>query len=430
MHELKDRTCDRSARTICVVPPSFVGVIGGRVRLAIALVLLMRATLAAKAQPIPVPLELSRELRALEQGDVLEIPSLPLRDFPAMAYEKAGGGPQFLISDAPEYIPEPEGAVLRERVVPGLVRIYVYNCNGVEGSLRKITTVIRNLGGEPLHFRFLRYAYNAPSLNYGLVAKQALRDFYESVPSETVQTVPVGDAVPLDPAMEASTVAYHELVHGFYEVEIDQPARITVLQTDPSTPGPVADAQIETVLPSTHSGAGRGLYLTSDFEVLTYAENPVDTRAGPRQLVVADGKTDPWIDGTDSSTTGVVYNVGNYGVMYSIRISYTTSDSRGLALLTWNPNSQAQWCGHMGNVVHASEGKFPAGLIDLPRDRVGITSAEPDATILIQLFPPLPQGETGRIELTYSPPGACCLPTPLLLVPVDMELPSQTFLVK
>jgi hypothetical protein len=55
----------------------------------------------------------------------------------------------------------------------------------------------------------------------------------------------------------------------------------------------------------------------------------------------------------------------------------------------------------------------------LPSDRL-ITKKAPEA-ILIQVFSPAANGEEQTIHLTYSPPGASCLPTPLVFIPVDMN---------
>jgi len=365
-----------------------------------------------------VPMELSRKILAAEQGGVVEITELPLADLPSVPYTKTSGGPVFLISDAPEYIRVPEGAVLRERVEPGRVRLYIYNCNGLEDQTRRISTVIENVGNDTLHFRFLRYAFQGPDLDYAKVAKEALWDYFTSTPQSDRHAVPVGRRAPLDLAMESARVRPNELVHGFYDIEIDQPARISVVQTDPATPGPVASARVEKAVLLEHFGAGRGLYPFSDNTVVTPPGYVLDTAGGPQQLVVADGKIDPWIVGKDGSTGNRTRDEGNYGVIYSIRIPYSTSDGRALALLTWNPHSQGKWCGVMHNVVRVNKGKFPEGLVRLPSNRTVITADEPLAAPLIQVFPPLPGGRAGTIEITYTPPGACCLPTPLLLIPV------------
>jgi hypothetical protein len=42
-----------------------------------------------------------------------------------------------------------------------------------------------------------------------------------------------------------------------------------------------------------------------------------------------------------------------------------------------------------------------------------------DKAVLLQVYPPVAKGKTADIEITYTPPGASCLPTPLLLVPIE-----------
>jgi len=66
-----------------------------------------------------------------------------------------------------------------------------------------------------------------------------------------------------------------------------------------------------------------------------------------------------------------------------------------------------------------SIGKFKEGIVQLPADKL-ITRKSPEA-ILVQVFPPAANGEEQTIRFTYSPPGASCLPTPLVFIPVDMK---------
>lgn len=84
-------------------------------------------------------------------------------------------GPQFLISDDPEYIRIPEAIAMQEAVSPGAVRLYVYNVNGVKEPQkipRKITAVLKNTGKEELHLRMLKYSSQKPSTNYFQIGKQ------------------------------------------------------------------------------------------------------------------------------------------------------------------------------------------------------------------------------------------------------------------
>jgi hypothetical protein len=167
----------------------------------------------------------------------------------------------------------------------------------------------------------------------------------------------------------------------------------------------------------TGNGAGRGLFATSDFLVVPQPGFILDTTNGPFQLILADGRRDPWMRGHDSLENKDSQNVGNYGALYRFRLKRTGSDGRGWALLLCHIPNSSPWCGKIGAVVKVNAGTSPGGVIMLPSDRV--VFGGPEQVVLIQRFPPVPKGETDVIELTYSPPGACCLPTPLLFVPYD-----------
>ena len=61
-----------------------------------------------------------------------------------------------------------------------------------------------------------------------------------------------------------------------------------------------------------------------------------------------------------------------------------------------------------------------AGLTDAPAiPSRGSHFGKPGDAVLLQKFPPLPKGKTGVIEIEYSPPGASCIPTPMVLVPIE-----------
>jgi hypothetical protein len=133
------------------------------------------------------------------------------------------------------------------------------------------------------------------------------------------------------------------------------------------------------------------------------------------RLMVADGRRDPALTGHDDiSGTDSVRDSGNYGAMYRIRLKRTSSDGRGLALLMTNRGS-GQWCGGQAGAVRVSRGVWPGGTVAVPTDRVEY--GKPGEMVIIQKFPPLPRGRTETIEILYSPPGASCIPTPMLLVP-------------
>lgn len=330
-------------------------------------------------------------------------------------------GPQFIISDDPEYIRLPEAIALQEAVQPGAVRLYVYNVNGVKEPVkldRKITAVIKNTGKKKMHLRMLKYSSQKPSANYFQIGKQGLADYFSSKGDERIRTVEPGEAIAVDEQLERNVVSYDQLTHGFYEFVIDQPAQISVIQTDPGTLGPVALKRIKTVIPTGHKNAGRGLFGVSNYKITSV--DVMDTKNGVAEIIVADGVKDPWVLGVEGTSGKESTLAGNYGVIYNMELKWKSTDGKGLALVTWNSRSaDNKWCNGMAATMVVGKGKFREGIVQLPNDRL-VTKAAPEA-VLVQVFPPAKNGEEQVIKLTYSPPGASCLPTPLVFIPVDMN---------
>lgn len=365
--------------------------------------------------------DISKVLAQSKRGNIVVLDHFLTNDFPKIAYDKAiAPGPQFLISDDPEYIRVPEAIAMQERVNPGAVRLYVYNVNGIKEPQkipRKITAVIKNLGKEDLHFRMIKYSSQKPSTNYFQIGKQGLDDYFSSNESKAVRKLKPGEVMAIDEKLEKQIVNYDELVHGFYEFVVDQPALISVLQTAPEKSGPKAFAEIKTIIPHSGVNAGRGIFPVSNYQITT--SKYVDTKDGVAQLIVADGQDDPWIKGTIGEAKNPARNAGNYGVLYHTKINWKSTDGKGLALVTWNSRSgDNQWCGGMGMTMELFDAKNNKTVVQYPSNKL-ITKGAPEA-ILLEVYKPDPTKEIQEINFTYSPPGASCLPTPLILVPIDL----------
>lgn len=361
------------------------------------------------------------KIKSAKLGNIVVLEDFLRTDFPKIDFKKTvQPGPQFIISDDPEYIRVPEAIAMQEDVVPGAVRLYVYNVNGVKEPQkikRKITAVIKNTGKENMSLRMLKYSSQKPSTNYFQVGKQGLEDYFASKVTKDIRVVKPGEVIALDEQLEKNIVEFDELVHGFYEFVIDQPAQISVLQTAPEISGPKAFAKIKNVIPHSHGNAGRGLFGVSNYAIV--ATDTIDTREGISQLIIADGKDDPWIEGTIGESKAYARNAGNYGVMYNTNIKWKSTDGKGLALVTWNSRSaDNQWCGGMGLTIELFDNEGNKVIRQLPNNAL-ITKAAPEV-ILVEIYKPDPTKEIQEINFTYSPPGASCLPTPLILVPIDL----------
>lgn len=366
--------------------------------------------------------KITENLKKAKEGEIVILDNFLDPNFKKITYKQTvAPGPQFIISDDPEYIRIPEAIAMQEEVLPGAVRLYVYNVNGVKEPQqmpRKINAVIKNMGTENMHLRMLKYSSQKPSLNYFQIGKQGLADFFASNEKENVRIVKPGEVIAIDEQFDKHIVKYDELVHGFYEFVVDQPAQISVLQFDPNKTAAQAFSQIDTIIPFSHVNAGRGIFPISNYKIVS--KDTLFTSDGVSQLVVADGIDDPWITGTIGSDKKDAKNAGNYGVLYDTSIKWKSTDGKGLALVTWNSRSaDNQWCGGMALTMELFDQNNNKSVVQLPSDRL-VTKAAPEA-ILIKIFKPDPTKEIQEINFTYSPPGASCLPTPMVLIPIDLK---------
>jgi hypothetical protein len=366
--------------------------------------------------------KMSAALNNAQQGDVVSLPWFFSEKMENLTYDKVPlQSPQLVFSDDPEYVVDTEAVVLKEAIMPGSVRVYLYNVNGVvqpQKMPRKIVAMLKNTGNKIMHFRMLKHSTQMPSVNYYFVGKQGLADYFASKADSNIVNLKPGEAVPLDPRSDSLVANYNDLVHGIYEFTIDQPGEVVILQTSPQVNSVDALNRIHYIVPLGHLNAGRGLFSTCNLKITT--KKILDTQNGSVVLTVADGVTDGWVTGVEGTTKTPVKLEGNYGVMYDIELKWKSTDGKGLALVTWAPQAgHAQWCDGMANTVVVSEGKYKGGIVQLPTKTLTVGGI-PNA-ILIQIFKPLEKGKVQTIKLIYSPPGASCLPTPLGFIPIDVK---------
>jgi len=377
---------------------------------------------AARAQTLaPAALSTGTEarLRAARPGDVVAVPDFAFDSLPVLPLNVSpNDGRALLLSDAPEYFRTGDGVSLQETLAPGAYRLYLYHVARPWDAVKTITAILENTGAKPVRLTVTRSVFPDPSTDYFSLAKTVLKGWLDPPGASRTALVPPRGWAPLEPRMDHLGTSSDALVHGVFEFEIDQPARLSVLQKKPNQDSGAAASslpKLPMVLPGQHeSGAGRGLFRTGDLDV---SDGPIyDSAQGPAQVIVADGASDPWIVGRDGITgTDGVADKGNYGTLYNFRVRYRTSASAsgsrlGVALLFTSRRTKDSSCNVAAGVVRA-EGET----VVLPSQAATI-DGEPD-TVLIRRYAPVADGATGVITLTYSPPGASCLPTPLLLVP-------------
>ena len=401
---------------------------------ALALAAALAVPLLASAEPTTLPAEAARAVAAADvAGARVDVGALDLTAIPELEPVIApDGGPRLVLSDKPEYFRTGDGVALREDLDPGPHRLYLYHVPTPDAGPKQITAVIENRGDGPMRVAFDRAVLPDPGGDYHAIGKAGQVGLLTPDDPDAADldfTLEPGAARTLDPRLGGFELVTNDLIHGIYDFTVDQPARLSVLQAEPGAdPAEAARSlpALPQVLPGHHpSGAGRGTFPDPD-RTLTIAA-PYDTADGPRQVIFADGDDD-WMRGSDDLAAGdpglgepEPLNKGNYGAVYRVRLPYTSGDGRGVALAVYNPRAEAQWCGFQAVAVrvlgeNATLPMAGSGVVELPAD--GVRYGGPPEAVVVQHFPPAPDGEEGVIELLFTPPGASCLPVPLVLLPV------------
>lgn len=327
-----------------------------------------------------------------------------------MNFTVKDSGPRIVFSDNPEYLKD-EGICCSETLGEETARVYLYNVNDSPTNHYKFAIILKNLTNKPGKVTIYRRAAIKPSQAYGRIGKVGLLDFYSKPYRKTVQIPAKGSAL-LDDFWEKNPAARQDLAHGFYEIYSHQSTQI-IMAGMVKTKNTLKTYSQLTLLPPNNRNAGRGIFVTSDRYVKT---SPIDTKNGIQRLRMADGQIDKWVKGYDSSVNVKTENIGNYGVLYTVEVPYTSSDNRLMAVVVMSQPAGADYCSYGGVVGTKAENNLTkAGYYLTPADQYHLVEATKGC--LVGLYQAQPKG--GTIQFEFSPPGSSCLPADFFFIPVN-----------
>jgi hypothetical protein len=376
-------------------------------KLEIFCLLLVLSTQGARAF-FDTPAELDSELQNATVGAIVDLgfssltQDLILNQGPGQLQVVPGN---LIYSDDPE-TPTDFGILYRDALPAGNSRIYLYHVNGTPHNA-KITAVLQNNTSTSATIEFTHKALPPPSSSYAIIGKEAVRQFYENSSLSASFTLAPGSAAVIDPELDATILAYDELVNAIYEFICDQPITVTILIIQATSD------TLTTFASLTNFVANDGHYRQGTFpnygkeNAAYYVYNTAD---GIKRIRIADDiylANDPFLIGTDAETGDTRKLKGNYGVTYSIWLNVTSSDGRRLAVLL-NPRGGA----YGGYVRTTLPTAVPVGeLVPNPTTRVSYNWQG----AVCAKFAAAASTETLLVEII--PAGASALPIELLLVP-------------
>lgn len=321
------------------------------------------------------------------ESSPLDLPYTP------MALTRTAASDTLIFSDSPEYAFQP--GILAEGVIQGRGRIYYYHVNEMkngavlavygESSRSDLVHISRTVFGDPSR----DYVTSGQTLSFREVTQM-------DKPGEDKVLIPGHRTVlakdPSDP------IAFGDLVTGYVEVETKNPVRVGVAILPA---GEALQEELQAAKPVAADTHGmRGTFpLNLSWENSTVWNTDKD---GPKEILIGDGTTDPFLKGTDELDSVIRENTGNYGVNYTIAVH--SSGTRDYDM----------YLNGMGGIFLAT---FMVSQDGIPRIyRTDIKHWFGDRTDRDYIHAGTWRGGRDTV-IRIIPPGAAFLPIRLLLVP-------------
>ena len=354
--------------------------------------------------------DLENELINSEQSSILNLTTSPptnLIECTEIQFSRRWMGGKLIFSDSPEYV-NSRGKLYEDGTLDATEefspnRIFLYHVNSKDSGSIRFSILITNTDSVKATLKIHRSGIAGPTSNYLYAGKLAFQRWLESnVKSEI--SVQIGETIRLDTSFDTLDIEPSELLHGIWDYSMGGSHKVTLcaleveddpLITCPTLPVLPRDLHVRGTFPFTNklyeSNAGLNIE-----EIRVY------------QVPIADGVTDEFSVGMDSTDQTPQTNYGNFGVMYTInnRISRSTKNEGRRVSYLVNPRG-----GVWGGAVHASEGLLPGGSFLVPSGSKSF-SDKSAGTLIGQyngsaFFNPI---------INLMPTGGCNLPVRLITV--------------
>lgn len=297
-------------------------------------------------------------------------------------------GPVLLFSNSPEMVYN-TGILYRDQA-QGHVRIFFHHVNAA-GTSKKLAVVLKNSTSlRPVKYKITRRGVASPSADYLRGGKEAERRYFDDAGQSGAEgslgflrsaELLSGKGELLRPGM---------LMTGIIDIEMDQPAQISVLMCDPRQD--IEYFNNTAAVEPLDEHPLRGTFSGADWN----CKIPGRLKSGSRKAYMLEQASSEqgFSRGTDSTDGTQAENYGNYGIIYNI--DFTVSGKRAMEFI-FNPIG-GPFAGY--GVLESKDGRR---LIAMPENRVDIGASVDDAVVLAELEP-------GDYRFTWSPPGASNLP--------------------
>ncbi len=340
-------------------------------------------------------------------GVMLHFPTDPTQGLAPMSCPLQATGPTLVFSDGPEQVPGP--GILYQDTVSGKVRVYLYHVNDSPSPLH-IGALLTNQGSAPITIYLTRQGVAGPSSDFVAVGKQAEHIWFEPMEQQQFTLMPGGSFFLGNLVQHA--VAKGQAVNGIYDFLTTAPVQVSVV----AETQPAASTAGLSVLPSTVLNAAgtpmRGTFTGAD---LTCTASETVPGSGRMMFSFGQGgNTGSFLVGTSAVDGGArVVDYGNYGVLYQVNLSLTSSSSSRYDSYAVMLHPRG---GPFAGTSVTTGGVGNPGVVPLPYNQPFVSQAN-DA-VLMGIYQLHPVAVTVA-DMSWMSAASTSLPIDLLIYPVN-----------
>lgn len=317
----------------------------------------------------------------------------------------ADTGGTLLFSDSPEVV-RADG-ILYQDTVKDRVRLLYYHLNGTKED-KKVVVVLENMSDEDSVITVHNYAYGLPNENYLYVGKSVQQEYFTYKNYDYI-ALPAKSSRLLSTTLDNMVVKPEKLVYGVVDFTAPVKTKVTVMMLPFKNESIRYAKFLKQLEPDRNINARlRGTFTGMD-RIVKGQKAYNGSRDGVVGVTLADDEIDRYRTGIDATDGDIVWNYGNYGIMYRINLP---TEGTGRTSYYLNPRGGV-YAGAIAVRRHGVNGRPELVLTPDKKAFMGDNGRTRDLTY-IGTF-----SNSEEIWFEFSPPGASNLPARLILAPAD-----------
>ncbi|WP_308639010.1 stalk domain-containing protein [Paenibacillus silvisoli] len=254
-------------------------------------------------------------------GDKFSIDSASVLTIPALSYTFESEDAQMVRSNSPETLLQ-EGIVYQTQMT-GKIRFMFHNVNNI-GYPVKMYLLATNRNGTPVNVSTSSMGLGGPDAYVVNTGKLSTARYLKSLdlnPSPKWTTIRPHETKEILPELSKTPMKMMQVLTAYADIYTDQELQFNIVVVAAGK-DPIAELPNLSVLPRDGKHV-RGTFYKSDRTIQLFDS----IGASPQRIMLGDKKMDTYLDGIDDTSGQLEYNIGNFGVLYRLRLPHVAPNT-------------------------------------------------------------------------------------------------------